>query len=109
MYILNLLFYKELSSIDTKPPVLLELSSVDTKPPVFLELSGIDAKPPPALYFSRMGSGAGYYYSGLGGEDCYYLVLGDSMKVQGFIDQTVDILQERVSLSTKLMFSSLIV
>ncbi|XP_023324801.1 uncharacterized protein LOC111698648 [Eurytemora carolleeae] len=43
-----------------------------------------------------MGSGAGYYYSGLGGEDCYYLVLGDSMKVQGFIDQTVDILQERV-------------
>ena len=56
-----------------------------------------------------MGSGAGYYYSGLGGEDCYYLVLGDLMKVQGFIDQTVDILQERVSLSTKLMFSSLIV
>ncbi len=56
-----------------------------------------------------MGSGAGYYYSGLGGEDCYYLVLGDSIKVQGFIDQTVDILQERVSLSTKLMFSSLIV
>ena len=56
-----------------------------------------------------MGSGAGYYYSGLGGEDCYYLVLGDSIKVQGFIDQTVDILQERVSLSTKSMFSSLIV
>ena len=56
-----------------------------------------------------MGSGAGYYYSGLGGEDCYYLVLGDSIKVQRFIDQTVDILQERVSLSTKLMFSSLIV
>ena len=55
----------------------------------------MDAKPPSALYFPRMVSGSGY--SGLAGEDCYYLILADSLKVQRLIDQTVDILQERVS------------
>jgi len=58
-----------------------------------LELAGSDNKPTSGLYFSRMSS-AGYH--GLGGEDCYYVITADSGRTQSLIQQTIDILQERV-------------
>jgi len=43
-------------------------------------------------YLSRVGSISGVATE----EDCYYLLLADSKRTKMFIDQTVDILQERV-------------